>query len=582
MDSTAPSRISITTSRYRHRAQIVWPRRELEVGVKEGLQEKDRRFIMGQDHRLFHHRREAQAATRVLTVNVEVVATVDTSGNVIVQGTVTQAAPAVPTLPAAINTPQAVVQSVVGIPAVSAVTDAAGAFVSVAAAPVAPVVSAVVAGVGALVPSVPTPPAVAPPAVSANPALPQVPSVPPFPTDPLPVVPSVPPFPSNLNVPSYPWPSGVVSAQAIPVSITPTTASSAHTSGTGSSALHLSISTPYPASNSTISSVQSSVSSTSGASISTSNSLSLTSSQLASLSLSGSSSESLSVSATLSSSTSVSITSASSSFGTATSTQGAPGTQYPGVGGPAKTGASPAQTNAAAGAGATSSSPPLQTPQVVGSVVGSLAGVALILAVLLFLLRRHKLRQRGTLQLTEDDIPQSAVPMTQEMSRNNRIPSAFLHRFSGMSRSTAETSTSGGEPSFQRISGRKLPSAFSEGMTSEQFSRGGTISGSSFYQDDHGTYGGPGLSKEIGKEVGRSPTTPGAGAMSFHPGPARTPIIRHPEDDINPFADPAPFPRATSHLSPPQSPNPDIRRGTLGRSLASADGSRSSKFTENV
>jgi hypothetical protein len=38
-----------------------------------------------------------------------------------------------------------------------------------------------------------------------------------------------------------------------------------------------------------------------------------------------------------------------------------------------------------------------------------------------------------------------------------------------MSKSTIETNTSAGERSFQRVSGRKLPSAFSEGMTSEQF-----------------------------------------------------------------------------------------------------------------
>jgi hypothetical protein len=149
-----------------------------------------------------------------------------------------------------------------------------------------------------------------------------------------------------------------------------------------------------------------------------------------------------------------------------------------------------------------------------------------------------------------------------------------------MSRSTVDTTTSAGERSFQRVSGRKLPSAFSEGMTSEQFSRGGTLSGSSFYMDDQGTYGGPGLGKEFGKDVGGAAAA--GGAMNIRPGPRRTPVIRHPDDEVNPFADPAPFPKANSHLSPPQSPNPDAPRGTLGRSLYSHDGSRSSKFTENV
>jgi hypothetical protein len=107
------------------------------------------------------------------------------------------------------------------------------------------------------------------------------------------------------------------------------------------------------------------------------------------------------------------------------------------------------------------------------------------------------------------------------------------------------------------------------------------MSGSSFYTDDQGTYGGPGFGKEFGKEIGGAAAA--GGAMNIREGPRRTPIIRHPDDDANPFADPAPFPRTNSHLSPPQSPNADApKRGTLGRSLYSHDGSRSSKFTENV
>jgi hypothetical protein len=273
--------------------------------------------------------------------------------------------------------------------------------------------------------------------------------------------------------------------------------------------------------------------------------------------------------------------------GSATAFASAGGTSYYAGGGapagaPDRTAGAASQTSAAAGASASGATPPLQTPQVVGSVVGSLAGAALILAIILLLLQRHKRRQRGALELTNDEPTNQSPPMVQDMSRNNRIPSAFLNRFSGMSRSTVDTSTSAGERSFQRVSGRKLPSAFSEGLTSEQFARGDVNSGSSFYQDDHGTYGGPGFSKEMGKEFGSPPLVAGADTMNMRPGPARTPIIRHPEDDVNPFDDPAPLSKTYSHLSPPQSPNPDAPRSTLGRSLQSADGSRSSKFTENV
>jgi hypothetical protein len=238
-------------------------------------------------------------------------------------------------------------------------------------------------------------------------------------------------------------------------------------------------------------------------------------------------------------------------------------------------GAAPAATTQA-NSDANTSPSPLETPQVVGSIVGSLAGAALILAIILLLLRRHKRKQGGALQLTGDDHTDNNQSMRQAPTTSSAfVPIAFLNRFSGISGKTAESNLSGGERSFQRVSGRKLPSAFSEGMTSDQFSRGGTMSGSSFYQDDHGTYGGPALSKEFGKEIGDSPMSRESGPMNIRPSPARTPVIRHP-DDGNPFAD-------RNYLSPPQSPNPDVPpRGTLGRSLPSADGSRSSRFTENV
>lgn len=261
-----------------------------------------------------------------------------------------------------------------------------------------------------------------------------------------------------------------------------------------------------------------------------------------------------------------------SSDPTTTANYGGWGGNAPGTGG-----ASAPITSATSTADAGSSPSALETPKVVGSVLGSLAGVALILALILFLLKRHKQKRGGALQLTGDDHHQEGNrSMTQAPAPSSAlVPIAFLKRFSGMSGKTAETSTSAGERSFQRVSGRKLPSAFSEGMTSDQFSRGGTMSGSSFYQDDHGLYGGTALSKEMGKEIGESSAPRESGQMNFRPSPARTPIIRHP-DDVNPFAD-------RHHLSPPHSPVGELPpRGTLGRSLPSADGSRSSKFTENV
>lgn len=532
---------------------------------------------MTKDHR-FYHRRQAQAATRVLTVNVEVIATVDTSGNLLGQETNTQAEPSAPTPASVVDSPEGVIPSVVA-PVLSTVNNVVDSVVAPLVSPIAnvvdsvaaPAVSAVVNVVNAVVPSVALAPSVPVPAV---PSLPQVPAVPPFPTAAQPTVPSVPAFPSDLVVPSYPWPSGV-SALAAQVSTGHVTPSPAPTSMPGRSMTPASLSAaPTPASNSTSIATSFQSSFQSSGTIASLNS--------ASVFMSGS--ESLSMDPSGRSSTSDSDETTSSRFGSATASTYAGTTLVDGAGGggPANTAVPPGQTPAAAGTGTSGNSTPLETPQVVGSVVGSLAGAALILAIILLLLRRHKRKRRGALQLTGDETTERSQPMIQDPSRNNRIPSAFLHRFSGISRSTVETSTSGGERSFQRVSGRKLPSAFSEGMTSEQFSRGGTMSGSSFYQDDQGTYGGAGLSKELEKDMGGSSVAASAGMMNIRPSPARTPVIRHPDEGANPFADPAPFPRAHAHLSPPQSPNPDAPRSTLGRSLQSADGSRSSKFTENV
>lgn len=547
-------------------------------------QEKEQRRAMTKDHRLYH-RRQAQAATRILTVNVEVIATVDTSGNLLGQETKTDNTGSTPTPAPAVVAPLPAPIPAVVAPIASAVVNVVdpvvAPVVNVVDPVVAPVASAVINAVDPAVPAVP--PAPTPPAVPAVPSFPQVPAVPPFPTNALPVVPSVPAFPSNLNVPSYPYPSGVsaLAAQASTGQVTPSPAATTNLPGSGvSPAIPVAASasasiSPSPAFNSTNSSI-----------------LSLTSpiaspSSFGTSSPAGSAYSSGSVlsSGVLSASV-LDETASSRSVGATASSNGGKPTYYGGAGGaggaPANTAFPPSQGTAAAGAGSTGSTTPLETPQVVGSVVGSLAGAALILAVILMLLRRHKRKRQGTLQLSNEETTERAQPMIQDMSRNNRIPSAFLNRFSAISRSTVETNTSAGERSFQRVSGRKLPSAFSEGMTSDQFSRGGTMSGSSFYQDDYGIYGGPGLSKEIGKDIGGSPTSAGSGMMNFRPSPARTPIIRHPDDDVNPFEDPAPFPRDRSHLSPPQSPNPEKTRSTLGRSLQSADGSRSSKFTENV
>ncbi|KAI4685124.1 hypothetical protein J4E81_008937 [Alternaria sp. BMP 2799] len=502
MDPVAtPPRISRVDSRYRHRAQNFPPQSEPVPQSEEKEEESSRedfipelraRDSMSRGHRFFH-RRAALGNTKVVTVAVEVVGTVDTSGSFIAQETM---APVTPQSPDA---------------------------------PVLPTAAAVAAPSPAPAPSV-APAAQQPLPSAPSPGIPAVPAVPTVAAPVLPSVPAVPPFPSDLvvpTVPAYPYSTGGQVPATSDLSASPIPTGGPVSIATPSAA-------PVPLSD---------------------------------------------VSFILNSTASSKPDDTANMINTVISSDAASTTAYYGGagGGASGTAAAPAATTAGiSDADADTAPSPLETPQVVGSVVGSLAGAALILAIILLLLRRHKRKQGGALQLTGDDHTDNNQSMRQAPTTASTLaPIAFLNRFSGLSGKTAETNLSGGERSFQRVSGRKLPSAFSEGMTSDQFSRGGTMSGSSFYQDEHGTYGGPGMSKEFGKEIGDSPTNRESGPMNIRPSPARTPVIRHP-DEGNPFSD-------RHYLSPPQSPNPDAPpRGTLGRSLPSADGSRSSRFTENV
>lgn len=516
------------------------------------------RDTMSRDHRLFHRRAAQEAATQIVTVSVEVVATVDTQGNLIAQETIV---PQAQSEPAAVALPSI---SSIGAPLASPVASALQLV-----PPVGQAVGDAVASVLA-VPSQP----VAAQAVS----LPQVPAVPTVPAVSLPIVPSVPPFPSDLRVPSvpaFPFSSGAVVVQAVATaaaatSSQPSSPSAASVVGVVSVA---GVANPSPIASSGLSSnlrVSSGTASIPPATLPVSSStlsehLPLSASQLPDH-----------LSRIASEMGGAYTTASTATFDVAATTYyGNGGTESSGGGGGSGGGATRPTPGAITGAQDDGPTTPLETPQVVGSVVGSLAGAALILAIILLLLRRHKRKRGGALQLTDNDHNHNERSIRQTPARTSMIPSAFLNRFSGMSRSTVETNLSGGERSFQRVSGRKLPSAFSEGMTSDQFSRGGTMSESSFYQDDHGIYGGPGLSKEFGKEIGDSSMNRESGQVNFKPSPARTPMIRNPDD---PFSD-----DYRSHLSPPQSPNLMFPpRGTLGRSLPSADGSRSSRFTENV
>ncbi|KAF1985201.1 hypothetical protein K402DRAFT_405346 [Aulographum hederae CBS 113979] len=141
------------------------------------------------------------------------------------------------------------------------------------------------------------------------------------------------------------------------------------------------------------------------------------------------------------------------------------------------TGAGPAATDKGEiGKNPTNGNPP-PTPVVVGGVVGGVAGAAIGLLVVLMLVRWYRGRQQraGLRALSENDSstdlqPYGSRPTTQR--GHNLFMSAgapaWMQRLGGHRDDSLEPPQPMQERGFQRVSGRKLPSAFSGGITAEQ------------------------------------------------------------------------------------------------------------------
>jgi len=270
----------------------------------------------------------------------------------------------------------------------------------------------------------------------------------------------------------------------------------------------------------------------------------------------------------------------SPSFSTTTATS--TGVGGFGAGGTGVASAGTASSTADSGNGNSNSNAP-STPVVVGGVVGSVAGAAIILFLLMFLLRWWKKRQsmlsldsvdRGPGAITAAAVPSSQPPGGMSERRSYGVPAALAalnwHKRSSQKTDRTISSTAGSERGFYRVSGRKLPSVLQSG--GDGYGGGidtNTLSGSSFYRDSHGFYGGsgnPGPSNPPGGFSGQRDT----GVPVMRPSPARTPVTEQ-----SPFSD------RFSTVPPPPSP-PFQRPDTLGRSHPSQDGSHASRFTEEV
>ncbi|TVY62709.1 hypothetical protein LSUE1_G009243 [Lachnellula suecica] len=336
----------------------------------------------------------------------------------------------------------------------------------------------------------------------------------------------------------------------------------------------------------------SSTSSTSLSSSSRSSLTYLTSSSSTDSSTSSSSSSSLSSTSSSTSSESSSTTSTSSLYSPSSSSYQPTSTGAGGIGAGgtgATSGATPSSTGGS-GNNSDSGSATSTTPQVLGGVLGGLAGLALIGFLLLLLIkwyrRKHSMLPLGngnegsiTDQVRDAPPSQPSGGMVQRRSLAFAVPAALASLAGYNKRSSQRTqgtvsSTAGSERGFYRVSGRKLPSVLQTG--GDGYGGGvpgvhdSTMSGSSFYRDSTGFYGGPGSpppsSVPFAPERDRD-----SGVPVMRPSPARTPVTEH-----------GPFGPSVVPPPPTLTPPPPRRPDGLGRSHPSQDGSHASRFTEEV
>ncbi|KAF4630232.1 hypothetical protein G7Y89_g7908 [Cudoniella acicularis] len=300
----------------------------------------------------------------------------------------------------------------------------------------------------------------------------------------------------------------------------------------------------------------------------------------------------LTSSSTSSESSSTSSSSSSSSSGSSFSSSAQPTTTGAGgfVGGGTGVASTAPSSTATSGSNSTShatSSTP-STPIVVGSVVGSLAGLAMIVLLVLFLAKWRKRKNMLSLGSGPEGTTGAAstgqVPptqpsggaMTQRRSIAFAVPAALASLTGYNKRASQKTertvsSTAGSERGFYRVSGRKLPSVLQSG--GDGYGGGvvetNTLSGSSFYRDSTGFYGGSGGPNSPPMSHAGPSTERDSGVPVMRPSPARTPVTEH-----GPFG--------AFQMPPPPTLTPPRRPDVLGRSHPSQDGSHASRFTEEV
>ncbi|KAF3218355.1 hypothetical protein TWF679_000882 [Orbilia oligospora] len=259
-------------------------------------------------------------------------------------------------------------------------------------------------------------------------------------------------------------------------------------------------------------------------------------------------------------------------------------------------------------------------PPILGGVFGGLAGISLVLWALLFLLRKRRRTSERAVGILGPGTrgghhraisAETGAGSVGEMSqaRTSLMP-AFLGAGGLFGRSSADTAAEPAERGFVKISGRKLPSMYggddmvpasiavanARASVSETGSRnvsggthhaGGASSSArgSFYQDDDILHAPtpspfhPGAARTAMRSgspahVSRISEDEPALVQTRRPPPPPPPLVNEPGEGSSRY--PTPPPGAVRRMHSLIGPD------GVGRSLASQDGSKTSRFTEDV
>ncbi|CAK1354482.1 unnamed protein product [Cercospora beticola] len=283
-------------------------------------------------------------------------------------------------------------------------------------------------------------------------------------------------------------------------------------------------------------------------------------------------------------------TSQDSTTATATgNVSGAGGAQTYGT--PATTAPTSTSTNDSGGGG--SSTPPAGT--IAGGVVGGAAGLAVIVLIAMLFFRWYRRKvQTGHQALSHgptgghDEQSRSGPGMAERagiIPFAAAVPSLFRHQ-------NQDPDSEQHERGFTRISGRKLPSQWSEGMISahppnmppdpmSSGAEGGRhLTGSSFYRHSGGLSDGsgelsPSNASPESMERGHLRTSD-PGTMMMSPGPERQPQVHY--GSAQNFSRPGQA--STLSVSPPGASASVLRRSETPSSIIEPN--RSSRFTEDM